>query len=448
MFRKSWLILLILVLAVTMLAACGGSATPTAAPEPTEAPAAAAPTDTPVPEPTEAPAQPEPTDTPEAAPEPTAEPEEAVAELTIWADKERVAALQPLSEAFQAEYGVKLNITEVGFGDIRDQVKLAAPAGEGPDLFVGAHDWLGELYTNGIVAPIDLGNKEASFFGPAIEAFTYDGQLVGMPYATENLGFLYNPDLVSEAPTTWDQVIEIAAKLEDEGKVKQGWVLMPGDAYHFYPLQTAFGGYIFGTTDGGYDPTDVGLDNEGSIAALTFVDEAVKAGHLSADVDWETAHVLFENGDAAMIATGPWALERFRAAGIPYVIAPLPGETEEGRPFLGVQGFMINDFSENKLLAEAFLTEFVASDEAMQAIFDADPRPSAWMPVRDAIDDPDIAAFAAAGVSGAPMPAIPEMSAVWGAWGDAITLVFQQASTPEEAAKNAAEQVRAAIAGE
>jgi maltose-binding protein MalE len=442
MFRRSLLIFAVLLLAVTVIAACGGAKEePTPAPPPTEAPAAA-PTDTPVPEPT---------DTPE--PEPTAVPEEeegvkrADADLVIWADNTRAPALEPVVEGFQKEYGVTVAIQEVGFGDIRDNVKLAAPAGEGPDIFIGAHDWLGELYVNGLVAPIDLGDNADNFFGPAVQAFTYDGELVGMPYATENVAFVYNPELVPEPPATWDDVIAIATELEDAGAVKQGWVMQENDAYHYFPLMTAFGGYVFGVTDQGYDPNDVGLDSPGSLEAAKFLDQAVKDGHIVAGVDWDTMHVLFESGDAAMFITGPWSLPRIRESGIPYAVTTLPAQTEEAKPFLGVQGFMINNFSENKLLAEAFLNEFVATKDVMQAIYDADPRPSAYVPVREAIDDADVAAFAAAGANGLPMPAIPEMSAVWGAWGDAITLIFQQAEDPVAAFENAADQVRTAIAG-
>jgi maltose-binding protein MalE len=40
--------------------------------------------------------------------------------------------------------------------------------------------------------------------------FTYtDGKLYGLPYASENLGFFYNTELVPEPPTTWDEVLEI-----------------------------------------------------------------------------------------------------------------------------------------------------------------------------------------------------------------------------------------------
>jgi len=82
----------------------------------------------------------------------------------------------------------------------------------------------------------------------------------------------------------------------------------------------------------------------------------------------------------------------------------------------------------------------------MQAVYDADPRPSAWMPVREATDDADLAAFAEAGSEGLPMPAIPEMSAVWTAWGDAQELVISGSEPGVDAFENAAEQVRSQIA--
>jgi maltose-binding protein MalE len=47
-----------------------------------------------------------------------------------------------------------------------------------------------------------------------------------------------------------------------------------------------------------------------------------------------------------------------------------------------------------------------------------------------------------------PMPAIPEMSAVWTSWGNAEQLIAQQSEAPDTAFKTAAEQIRTAIAGQ
>ncbi len=446
MKNRALILISVLMVLSLVLAACPAPAQP--------APEAAAPVEA---APTEAPAAEvvaEPTEAPEA--EPTAVPtEEPMAEagcpadapsLTIWADNTRAPVLSSVGESFTAEFGVCVAVVEKGFGDIRDDFKVAAPTGEGPDIIIGAHDWLGTLVTNGLLAEMDLGDKDADFLDAAKQGFIYDGALYGMPYATENVALMYNPEIVTEVPTTWTGVTELAAQLEADGIVEQGYILQQGDPYHFFPIQTAFGGYVFGVTDTGYNAEDVGIDSEGSIAAATWLDEMVKAGHLKADIDWGTMHAQFWNGDAAMMITGPWALPDTRASGIPYAIAKLPGEVQDAQPFLGVQGFMVSAFSSDPLLAQTFLLDFVATEETMQAIFDADPRPSAYLAVRDKIDDPDLLGFAAAGANGLPMPSIPAMDSVWSAWGDAETLIFQQSEAPDVAFQQAAEQIRTAIA--
>jgi maltose-binding protein MalE len=220
--------------------------------------------------------------------------------------------------------------------------------------------------------------------------------------------------------------------------------MFPNDAYHFEPILTAHGGYIFGQEGGEYEACDVGLDSEGGVAALQWIADNIEGGLLNADVSNDTAMQLFEQGQGAMVYTGPWNLNRFREAGIDLGVAPLLAGDAAASPFLGVQGFMVNDYSENKLLAQTVLTEYIATEPVMQALFDAEPRPSAYMAVREATEDPDLAALSEAGAEGHAMPAIPAMSAVWSAWGDAITTVFQGSQTPEEAAANAAQQVRTA----
>ncbi len=443
MYRRNWsIVIALLVVASMLLAACGGGSTPTTAPAPTEPPAAAAPTNTPVPAAaTDTPAPAAPTDTPAAAATTTCP--AGAPTLLIWADDTRAPVLNDLKPKVLAETGVCLDIQIIGFGDIRSQVSLAGPAGEGPDIFVGAHDWLGELYSNGVVAPMDLGAKTSDFDKVAVDAFTYEGTLYGLPYAVENVAWLCNADIVSEPPATYSAVQDASEAAKATGELTQYFAIMASDPYHQEPINTAFGGYVFGQTDTGYDACDVGLDSEGSIAYLTWIDTMVKDGLLSADMDWETIHVLMETGKAACMITGPWALDRFKNNNLNYSIDPLPSEVQDGSPFVGVQGFMINSFSPNRVLAQSFLLDYVATTPVMEALYLAGGRPPAYVPAQGAMDE-DAKAFAAAGVNGHPMPAIPAMNAVWDAWGTAITTVFQQSATPEQAAATAAQQVRTA----
>jgi len=433
-----------LVITSMVLVACGGQATEAPA-EPTEAmeEPMEEPTEAPMEEPTEAPME-EPTEAPME--EPTAEAAvEPVATLRIWADDTRSAILSDLADDFFAAYQVEVIVEEVS--GINEQFPIAAPAGEGPDITIVPHDQAGAMVANGLLAPLDLGAKADLFVPGSLESATYDGVLYGMPYATENLAFFYNTDLAPEPPTTWDEVLEMGKALQDEGKVTFGMGLS-GTTYDAYPLMTAYGGYIFGKDDAGnWNPEDLGVDSPGMIAAGQWLQDAVADGFISDSTDWDTAHVLFETGEVPFLMAGPWALDRIRESGIPYAITNFPSAEQEGYPFLGVQIFIVNAFSENPLLAQAFLTDFVATEEVMTQLYQAGNRPSAYQPVLDATDDPDLLAFGEAGKNATPMPAIPEMGSVWGSWNDAIVLIMQGEQTPEEALGVAGEQIRALIGG-
>lgn len=434
--KKIYLLVVVLLMASMLLVACGGETTE-------ETPA---PTEATVEEPTEEVVQ-----ATEEAVEPTeeaVEPTEAPAtefetSITIWSDDLLTPVILGLKESFEAEYGIGLVVENVP--DRNDQFPIAAPAGEGPDIIMLPHDRLGGFVESGLLAPVDLGDKVSELNPFAVQAWTFDGQLVGVPYVVENMAFFYNTDLIETPPATWDELIEMGGALVDSGDVTYALALS-GTTYDAFPLQTAFGGYVFGfNEDGTYNPQDVGIDGEGMIAAGNFIQDNVEAGLISNSTDWDTAHLQFETGETPFLMAGPWALDRIRTSGVPYAITTFPAATQPGTPFLGVWGFAVNALSENVLLAQTFLTEVVATQDTMQLLADGSNRPSAWLSVVST--DPDLASFDLASEGANAMPAIPEMGSVWGSWSDAFTLIINGEQEPVDALTNAAAQIRALIGG-
>jgi len=419
MKRTIFVLVSILVLASMLLTACGPKATEAPTTDATEAPTTAA--------------------------------VEPAGTLTIWADDTRAPILEALAPQVLATYNVELVV--VLKSSLRDDFQLAAPVGEGPDILFGVpHDQAGTMVANGLLAPIDLGDK-ASLFNPvAVGACTIGGVLYCMPYATENLGFFYNTDLVTTPPTTWDEVVSMGEALKAEGKVTY-IMAVTGTTYDLYPLYTAFGGYIFGKdANGDWNDQDLGVDNAGMIAAATWLQEHVANGDLPSDWDWANNHALFETGEAPFIMAGPWALNRIRESGIPYAITNFPsGPAGEGSPFAGTQGIYINAQSPNILLAQTFLLDFIATQDVMQQLQDAGQRASAFIPVLEASSDPDLAAISAAGANATMMPNIPAMGSVWSNWDSAIVLIRNgaaegTAADPTTALTDAATAIRNLIA--
>ena len=365
-------------------------------------------------------------------------------ELLIWADDTRAPVMEELGRQFEAAFGVPVKVTELGFGDIRSQLGVAGPAGEGPDLIVAAHDWLGELVVNGLIEPIDLGPLAADFEQVTLDAFTWGDTLYGVPLAFESIGLIYNKALVPEPPKTWDELLAIASELTDRERGYYGFLMQMPDPYHTFPLFSATGGYVFGINpDGTLNPLDVGLNNEGSVRGLEVFDDLIESGLLPVGTDYNTMTSLFYQGRVGMIISGPWALGGAREAGIDFGFTRIP--TIDGgvpKPFVGVQGFMISAFSENKLLAEVFLKEFVINKDTYLAMFARDPRPPAYKPALDELEDNIVVqGVRESGGAGVPMPSIPEMGSVWTAWSDAIELVMNQELEPKEALDLAVEQI-------
>lgn len=366
--------------------------------------------------------------------------------LVIWVDADRVKMAETLGADFTSKYNIPIRIQQMGFGDIRNNFNLAAPVGEGADIIIGAHDWIGQLYANGLLAEIDLGDKAANFDPVALKAFTYDGKLVGLPYRTEAIAIYYNTDVVTEIPATWAETVALAKQLVADKKVERG-IAVPIDPYHNYFFFTGYGSYVFGRdAEGNYNPQDVGLDNEGGVKAAQEIATLVKDGVFSSSVGYDQGRDLFQSGKLAMWVTGPWALGDIRKSGVKYAVAPIPPIEQTSRPFVGVQGFMVNKFSPNVELAIAFLTEFVATDEGMKLLYDAVPSPSAWLPLNNSLTDADMVNFGKAAANGDPMPAIPAMNAVWSAWGNAVTIIYNAQGDAETTIKEAAKAIRDEIA--
>ena len=361
--------------------------------------------------------------------------------LTIWADVTRADLLTELGQEYTDETGVEVTVREIGLGESRDELLNFGPAGEGPDILIQPHDSIGTLVENGAIIPIDLPpDLEEAFIPAALNLFTYQGQLWGLPYNVENLAFVRNTELVPDAPETWQEVMEISRELQESGQAEYGFLLQTNDVYHTYPIISAFGGYIFGQDDtGGYDITDIGLSSEGGLEAGEWLSQMYNEGLMVPNVTDDVIFELWEAGDLAMFVTGPWWSELIdETAPGPYAISRMPGVeggAEHGTPFAGGQGFLISAFSENQLLAEEFLFDFVATEEVMDAL-------TQRVPVFVGVEsgDPNIPAFVDAGFNAVPMPAIPEMGSVWQSANDALVLI-SQGEDPVESLTTAAEQI-------
>lgn len=352
--------------------------------------------------------------------------------LTVWTDENRKPAIEAAAKTFEDETGAKIELVQKNFEDIRNDFTNQVPTGEGPDITIGAHDWLGSLVQAGVVSTVDLGESAANFEKVATDAFTYDGQTYALPYSLETIALIQNTDLVGEdAPATFDDMIAAGTESGAERPFVINTAGQTGDAYTMYGLQTSFGAPVFVQDDSGSYTSEVGMGGEAGTAFATWLGEHGEkgSGEISTTIDYDTNNELFASGKAAYTIQGPWAVETLTAQGAKIKVNPIPsagGETAS--PFVGVQGFYISAESKNALVAQEFLTKYLATYDAQKALYEADPRIPAWSELAEEVSsDPVIAGFVASSQNGVPMPNIPQMGSVWDLWNAAQVQIIKGA---------------------
>jgi len=112
-----------------------------------------------------------------------------------------------------------------------------------------------------------------------------------------------------------------------------------------------------------------------------------------------------------------------------------------------VQGFYLSSQSKNALLAQEFLVNYLGTEDAQRALYEADPRIPAWTSLAEEVSsDPIIAGFVASSKNGVPMPSIPEMGSVWEFWNAAESQIINGAD-PVSTWNKMIDDLTAALAG-
>ncbi|MBD3943626.1 maltose ABC transporter substrate-binding protein [Microbacterium sp. NEAU-LLC] len=375
--------------------------------------------------------------------------------LTVWVDPNRAEELKDIVAQFEADKGINVKLVQKEYGDtMKEDFIKQAPTGKGPDVIVGGSDWLGLFVQNGVVAPLELGDTADEYSDVAIRAMSYEGTTYGLPVSVENIALVRNSALADSTPATWDELIAAGQAVVASGAAQYP-VLVPSgpesDPYHLYPLQTSYGAPLFGTNpDGSYNPDDLLIGNPGGEEFAEKLVEWGQEGVLNTNITNEIARDEFAAGKSPYMLSGPWNLPAFKDGGIDYAIEPIPqAGTEAGTPFVGVQGFFVSAKSDNALAANEFVVNYLGTEDVQLALYKAGGRPPAMTSAFEiaSAEDPDVGAYGEVALAGVPMPAIPEMGAVWNYWGATeAALVNNTAGDPATAWQTMADRIAADIA--
>jgi len=322
-------------------------------------------------------------------------------------------ALESTAAAWNREHPeTPVALVAVPHDAFADKLTSAIPNGNGPDLFIFAHDRIGDWADAGVIEPIEFWVDDARverFSDETVAAMAYRDSLWGLPLAVKALALYYRTDLVATPPATTDELIALAPKMRDAGGFALAYANV--DLYGHAPWLHGYGGRV--------------IDDQGKLAiatpeaaqAMRFARELVAKGVVPADAQGPRVASLFNDGRAATAMSGPWFVADI-ASGVPWKVAPLPIVSATGKPaapFLGVEGILMSARARDKDAAFAVLDGLTANAAAIERAKTA--RQVVANPC--AYDDPDVArdavlrAFRDQLAHTVPMPKGAAMRAVW-----------------------------------
>jgi maltose/maltodextrin transport system substrate-binding protein len=364
--------------------------------------------------------------------------------LLIWINGDKgYNGLQKVGDEFAKKTGVQVTVEHPE--DAPGKFQQAAAAGKGPDIWIWAHDRIGEWIAGGLLQPLSPSKKALADIDPlALKAFTVGGKVWGYPMSIEAVSLVYNKDLVPTPPKTFEEVAALDKKLSAQGKKAILWDY--NNTYFTWPLLAAGGGYAFkAKADGNYDPNDTGVNNAGALKGAETLANLVKTGVMPKGASYSDMEAGMAQGKVAMMINGPWSWDNLKKSNINFGVAKIPAVGgKKAAPFVGVMGAMISKASPNRDIAVEFIENHMLSTSGLKMINDDVPlgTPASKALFAELKNNPNIQATMASAQDGAPMPNNPEMGRFWSSMASALQNMTEGRQSPKEALDAAAKRIQ------
>ena len=309
----------------------------------------------------------------------------AASEIVVWADESRGPNLTKVIAAkgdWVPGYTVKI-VTFSSFDALKDAFDKATDA-SGPDIVVGANDWVPTGAKSGKLAPITLTAAVKSRFNPTqLFDLTYKNSLYGVPIDVNNVAMIYNEKLVSSAPKTFGDMVNYYKANKASKNLKAGLCIAGGgmswgahsvfsalgaDAYQFNSRDQIVYNRTFDYPQFAKNVKTYLLDGKKSNGFFPATDTGCKDNFLA--------------GTVPFAVIGNWEWKDYVAKGFAMNLMPVPGVSADkpGKMFGSVSGAMLTTYAAKHGVAagaKSLLTDFFASTAGQVAYQALEGRPPA-----------------------------------------------------------------------
>jgi multiple sugar transport system substrate-binding protein len=284
-----------------------------------------------------------------------------------------------LNAKYEKATGNKVDLQVVDWNVIDQQVSTMIQNNQPPDIL--------NLNSFASYARDDLLHKTADIISTEVqrdilEPFVEGGKLDGTQYATPDLSsaraFFYNKDLfqragVADPPTTWDELVAAAQKIQALGDGTIGYALPlgPEEAQAEFSIWMWNNGGDWKDADGKWT-----INSDENVQTLQFLSDLANKHQVTQVNPGKTnrtdgAFKLFQDGKVGMVfGFSPLAAELDKQAKVDYGVAQMP--TNADKPVtLAVQDFLMAFRKDgNKDAVSAYLNLYYETENIQKFITD------------------------------------------------------------------------------
>lgn len=250
--------------------------------------------------------------------------------------------------------------------------------GSAPDVFNVYVEDLASWATTGMLEPLNSYISKTKFnlsplFPAAVSAFSYEGNLYGIPIILNISGLFYSVDMLEAAGIrapdetwTWQDLAVYGGKLTQDrngdGIFEQFGFHRNSDLAQWVPLIHAYGGGIIDAAK-----KQVSFNSSATQAALQLYVDLSQKYHASPKPG-EGSGFTFENGQYGMTIMGDWVRQTYRnITSFSWDVGPMPKGPKARVAFLGGSAVAINRSTKQKDLAWKFVS-FITNEGVQKVI--------------------------------------------------------------------------------
>ncbi|WP_407267833.1 ABC transporter substrate-binding protein [Radiobacillus sp. PE A8.2] len=322
----------------------------------------------------------------EKQPEDTKDP--VTLQFAAWSVGEEAtkAALEEMAASFEAEHpNVTIEFVGIPFGDIKQQTFVMASSGNAPDIIQTHSAWFSTYATSDIIVPLDdlLGEEYVNDIMDSFkEDYTYDGNLMGVPWAPSPYVLYRNKELFAQAglpdraPETYEEMLEFARAISDLETESGEPVYGLGEATEKLPINGlvalrniySFGGSILDESG------NVNVNTPEVIETLEFYKQLAEEELTPQGAKLKDLRNLFSIGRLGMYADGYYGKAVFRnlsgegeAFDEVWEASLIPANVTGDSISIGeAHGLVVTKDSEHQELAAAFIKHLTNEESIVQ----------------------------------------------------------------------------------